>query len=138
LQTCHFDQNTRFEIYEFWPSDMLKIFKEAGMQRRSPPPLDSSCSFTQVTGSNPQITSPRLQISYIVRANDPNGTQIPLTAIAEADVGTLYWFINETYLAKTRRDQIYLWNAKPGKFVVRVVDDHGRSDARDMSVKMDS
>ena len=138
LRTCHFDQNTRFEIYEFWPSDLLKIFNEAGMQRRSPPAYDPNCSLTNNMGSNPQITSPRLQLSYIVRENMQNSTQIPLIAITDADVDALYWFINETYLAKTRRDQTFLWHARPGKFVIRVVDDHGRADARDMIVRVEN
>lgn len=138
LRTCHFDQNTRFEIYEFWPSDLLKIFNEAGMQRRPPPAYDANCSLINSIGLNPQITSPRLQLSYIVRANMQNNTQIPLTATADADVNTLYWFINETYLAKTKRDQIFFWHAKPGKFVIRVVDDHGRADARDINIKIEN
>lgn len=138
LRACHFDQNTRFDVYEFWPSDLLKIFKEAGMQRRTPPPLDPSCVNASRTGISPQITSPRLQLSYVVRANEMNSSQIPLTATADADVGMLYWFINETYLTKTQRDQAFLWQPKPGKFIVRVVDDHGRSDARDVVVRLDS
>ena len=30
---------TRFEVFEFWSSDMLKLFRQAGMPRRTPPPL---------------------------------------------------------------------------------------------------
>ena len=30
-------ETTRFEVFEFWPSDMLKLFREAGMPRRVPP-----------------------------------------------------------------------------------------------------
>jgi len=30
---------TRLEVFEFWSSDMLKLFREAGMPRRMPPPL---------------------------------------------------------------------------------------------------
>ncbi|MHB1948764.1 MAG: penicillin-binding protein 1C [Gammaproteobacteria bacterium] len=137
LRACHFDQDTRFEIFEFWPSDLLKIFKEAGMQRRTPPSYNPNCSYANNSGFHPQITSPRLQLSYIMRANDKN-LKIPLTAIADADVSTLHWFINESFVAKTRRDQVFLWQAKPGKFVVRVVDDHGRSDARDINIKIDT
>ncbi|MEO8401344.1 MAG: penicillin-binding protein 1C [Gammaproteobacteria bacterium] len=138
LRTCHINQDTRFEIYEFWPSDLLKIFKRAGIQRRTPPPFESSCALTSNTGLSPQITSPQVQLSYIVRANAPQKSSIPLSAVTDADVAELYWFINETYLAKTQRDQPFLWHAGAGKFVVRVVDDHGRSDARDVRVQMDS
>jgi penicillin-binding protein 1C len=138
LRTCHFDQNTKFEIYEFWPSDLLKIFKEARIQRHTPPTYDPACSLVDNRGLIPEITSPRAQLSYILPASAPDKTWIPLTAIADADVTSLNWFMNETYLGKTRRDQPFLWHAKPGKFVVRVVDDHGRSDARDLEIQMDS
>ncbi len=137
LRTCHFDQDTQFKIYEFWPSDLLKIFKEASLARRVPPPFDSSCELMSSTGLSPQITSPQLQLSYVMRANAPVNLLIPFSAVTDADVSNLYWFINDSYLGKSRRDQPYLWSAKVGKFVVRVVDDHGRSDARDILVRMD-
>ncbi len=139
LRTCHFNENTRFVVYEFWPSDLFKIFKQAGIQRRVPPPFAPDCNLTANNiGLGPQITSPQTDLSYIVRANSKQKTAIPLTAVTDADVATLYWFINETYLAKTPPDQPYLWQAKPGKFTVRVVDDQGRSDARDIDIQMDS
>nr|WP_232220596.1 hypothetical protein [Legionella tunisiensis] len=72
----------------------------------------------------------------MLRANASEKTQIPLTAVTDAGVETLYWFINETYLAKTPADQPFLWQAKAGKFVVRVVDDHGLSDARDIEIQV--
>ena len=138
LRTCHFDENTRFEVYEFWPSDLLKIFKQAGISRRAPPLYAPGCALTGTVGLSPQITSPQTELRYIVQANATLKNKIPLTAVTDADVATIYWFINETYLAKTRPDQPFLWNAKAGKFVVRVVDDHGLSDARDIVIQVDS
>jgi len=138
LRTCHIDENTRFEVYEFWPSDLLKIFKQAGIQRRIPPFYEPNCPLASGNSLSPQITSPQTEVSYIVRANASQSAKIPLTAVVDADVRLLYWFINNTYLAKTRRDQPLIWQAKPGKFVIRVVDDHGLSDARDINVKVDN
>lgn len=139
LRTCRVNENTKFEIYEFWQTDLLKIFKQAGVQRRSPPAFDASCSLTQVqVGLAPQITSPRMQLTYILRANTQQKMQIPFSATTDADVETLHWFTNETYIGKVKRDQNFLWDAKPGKFVVRVVDDHGRADARDLIVKVNN
>jgi len=136
LRTCQFNQNTRFEIYEFWPSDLLRIFKQAGVQRRTPPAYDASCLAMQNgnSGINPQITSPQTETQYIIQANAPKNTIIPLSAVSDGDVSTLYWFINEIYIGKSRRDQAFLWQAKPGKFVVRVVDELGRGDATDLEV----
>lgn len=138
LRTCHIDENTRFEIFEFWPSDLLKIYKKAGIQRRIPPFFEPDCALSGTSGINPQITSPQAGISYIVRANSQLNNKIPLSAVTDAGIAHLYWFINETFVAKTKVDQVYFWDAKPGKYVVRVVDDHGLSDARDIRVQMDT
>lgn len=139
LRTCNFNANTRFEIYEFWSSDLLRVFKRAGIQRRTPPDYDPTCTLTSKVGQGfaPQITSPQTQVSYIARLSSDNKTQIPLAAVVEADMKNLYWFMNETYLGKTTRNKAFLWNAKPGKFILRVVDDYGRSDARDVLVQVE-
>jgi penicillin-binding protein 1C len=133
LRTCHFDQNTRFAIYEFWPSDFLKIFRAAGMARRVPPAFEPDCIANQHTelGIHPNITSPQHHLRYITRAYSP---EIPLTAIGDADVRYFYWFINEAYLGKSSRDVPLLWSAKPGHYTIRVVDDAGRGDAIDIRV----
>lgn len=137
LRTCHVDEQTRFEVYEFWPTDLLTIFKQAGITRKSPPPFMPGCSLIAHNGSSPSITSPQSELRYIIKAHSPKRTSIPLTAVVDADVRTLYWFINETYLGKTRPDEPLLWQAKPGRSVVRVVDDHGLSDARDIVVQLE-
>lgn len=139
LRTCHFDQHTRFEIYEFWSSDLLKIFKCAGIARRIPPPYDPSCTpgAKSNAGFAPQIISPQTQVNYVARIASAQQTIIPFTAVVDADVSNVYWFIDETFIGKTTRAQSFLWHANPGNFVVRVVDDYGRSDARDVRVKLE-
>lgn len=136
LRTCHFNENTRFEVYEFWPTDLLKIFKQAGIQRRIPPAYEPSCSSIGNSGMSPQITSPQTELSYVVRAHSPKETQIPLTAVTDADIRKIYWFINDVFVGKTSPDKPFLWTAKTGKFIVRVVDDHGLSDAREIIVQV--
>lgn len=138
LRTCHIDENTRFEIFEFWPSDLLKIFKRAGIQRHIPPFFEADCRLSGMNGMNPQITSPQTGLSYIMRANNLQNNSIPLSAITEAGIEHIYWFINETFIAKTKAGEPYLWKAKPGHFIIRVVDDHGLSDAKDINILLDS
>jgi penicillin-binding protein 1C len=136
LRACTFDQNTRFEVFEFWSSDLLEIYKRAGMQRRTPPAIDPQCTYSSKIGVGfaPQIMSPQSQVSYIYRLDAAQTTQLPLTAVVDADVKTLYWFLNETFLGQSARDKSFMWNIKPGHYVLRVVDDYGRSDARSVSV----
>lgn len=136
LRTCHINKQTHFEVFEFWPTDLLKIFKQAGIQRRTPPPYSSDCLLVETIGLSPQITSPQAELRYIISTAASQKTQIPLTAVVDGDVALLHWFINDTYLGKVRPDKAFIWSATAGKFVVRVVDDHGRSDVRDIIVSM--
>ncbi|MGQ3887598.1 penicillin-binding protein 1C [Legionella sp. CNM-1927-20] len=138
FRTCHFDENTRFEIYEFWPSDLLAIFKQAGISRRTPPRYEPDCALTSTNSLKPQITSPQMDLHYIFRIGSLQKTVIPFSAVTDADIKTLYWFINDSFLTKTRSDETYFWQARPGNFVVRVVDDHGFSDARNIEIKVES
>lgn len=137
LRTCRFNENTRFAVYEFWPTDLLRIFKQAGIQRKSPPPFEPGCTLTSNFGLSPQITSPQSELRYIIPAHSTRKTEIPLTAVTDADVVTIYWFVNDSYLTKTHPDEAFLWVPKAGKYVVRVLDDHGLSDAKDIVIQTD-
>lgn len=139
LRACRFDKDTKFVVYEFWSSDLLKIFKRAGIARRSPPAYDKDCALLTHAdmGFAPQIISPQKQVNYIARLAAIKETVIPLSAVVDADVKTIYWFVNNEFLGKTTRDKAFLWHATPGKHVLRMVDDYGRSDVREVVVKME-
>lgn len=130
LRACNFDPKNKFMVYEFWPSDLLKIFQEAGLQRSTPPAFNPECDLKNIAteGLAPQITSPKKALVYSMRITQPS-MSIPLTVVGDADVRTFYWFVNQNFIGKTPRDFAITWEAKPGDFVVRVVDDHGRTDA---------
>jgi penicillin-binding protein 1C len=148
LRVCHFDENTIFKTYEFWSSDLLSLFAQAGIKRHTPPPYEKNCLAT-FQGANfgiaPQITSPNEDVKYVFRyvanANDAgkeaqSTNLIPFSATTDADAKVLYWFVNTSFVGKVPADQVFWWHTKPGNFVVRVVDDHGRSAvARDLKVE---
>jgi penicillin-binding protein 1C len=140
LRACQFDKNTRFDVFEFWSSDLLKIYKRAGIQRRIPPAYNTSCALNSKVGEgfSPQIVSPQTEVKYIARMGENHHTLLPLTAVVDADVSHVYWFLNEQFIGKTTRDKSILWPARPGKFIIRVVDDYGRSDAREVTVQIES
>lgn len=127
---------TRTEVYEYWPSDLLKLFRQAGIPRRVPPvespecPLDSRATH----GQPPQITSPQTNLVYPLRAKRIGKETIPLLAVTDADVRSVYWFIDEKLLGKSNSGQPFFWSAKPGSFMVRAVDDQGRADVREIKV----
>lgn len=136
LRTCHFDKDTQFAIYEFWPSDLLKTFKQAGIQRRGPPPFEPGCSHVSNKGMSPQMTSPQSEVDYIISVNAKAPMKIPLAAVTDADVSHSYWFINGSYYGESTTSEPLFWSAKPGKFTIRVVDDHGLSDTKDIIVRV--
>ncbi|HEY0720427.1 MAG TPA: penicillin-binding protein 1C [Gammaproteobacteria bacterium] len=128
----------RNEVYEFWPSDILAIFRRAGVPRRSPPPYLPSCGIEQRDRDHkaPQITSPRTHLTYQYRPGVRNRSQLPLTAISDSDARTLYWFLNERFVGSSQPQESLLLTLKPGDYVVRVLDDTGNGDSRELHVEL--
>jgi penicillin-binding protein 1C len=136
LESCtQYASSAHPAVYEFWDSDMLRIFKQAGIPRRTPPPRDPRCGIDTVAGRGnpPQITSPTGGVSYALRAFRTDKT-IPFQATTDADAREVFWFVNETYVGKAPSGKVFLWPAQPGSFVVRAVDDRGRAGSRDIAV----
>ncbi len=115
---------------------MLRIFKQAGIPRRTPPPRDPRCGIDAVAGRGnpPQITSPTGGVAYVLRAFKPEEKGIPFRATTDADAQEVFWFVNETFVGKAPSGKVFLWPAQPGSFVVRAVDDRGRAGSREIAV----
>ncbi|NLO91001.1 MAG: penicillin-binding protein 1C [Elusimicrobia bacterium] len=125
-------------IYEFWPSDLSAIFAVAGMPRRSPPELHPDCVPTAASrGSAPSITSPRAGVDYLVRLAGEARDTIPFTAVTDADVRELFWFVDGKFTGSAQAGKALLWKALPGPHVLRVVDDHGRASTADLNVALE-
>lgn len=138
-RACRADPaHTRYQVYEFWPSDLLKLFREAGIQRRVPPPFDRGCALDAVAGDGlpPRISSPQSSISYSLPSNQLDTAEVPFTAVADADTRTLFWFVDDRFVGETPRDKPLFWHLKPGNYSVRVVDDQGRADVSQMTVNL--
>jgi penicillin-binding protein 1C len=115
---------------------MLRIFKQAGIPRRTPPARDPRCGIDVVAGRGnpPQITSPTGGVSYVLRAFKTEEKGIPFRATTDADAKEVFWFVNETFVGKAPSGKVFLWSAQPGSFVVRAVDDRGRAGSREIAV----
>ena len=87
---------TRFEVFEFWSSDMLKLFRQAGMPRRIPPPLPS-CA-TPDSADAPRLASPLRGVRYALRRSAPQEV-IALDASTAADVQRVFWFDGSALIA---------------------------------------
>jgi penicillin-binding protein 1C len=136
LRTCEVSSHTKFVVYEFWPSDLAHLFESAGIHHPAPPPYASECVMQAKAGEGipPKIISPRENLVYSLHLNSTENQIIPLIAIADDEVKSIYWFINQTYLGASLPSHPINWVAIPGNYKLRAVDDHGRSDVITLNV----
>ena len=138
LRACeHRPPQTELRVFEFWPSDLRRIFEQAGILRAGPPPFAANCDLDQqaAIGQPPQIHSPSVQLTYTLRQQDNAFTGIPLQASSEADVRRIYWFVNNRLLGQVAAGDTLFWRGEPGPHVLRVIDDHGRASSVMISVQ---
>ncbi len=134
--TCPpYTATTKFEVFEFWPSDMLELFRKAGMPRRIPPPLPAC--ITQDRMESPRIASPLRNVTYALQQSSPRQT-IALDASVAADVRRVFWFDGRALIgSRPVADGPLPWRpAVAGLHLIRVIDDHGRSAERDVEVRI--
>jgi len=118
--------------YEFWPSDLLKLFRSAGLARKMPPPFDPACRKFAGAGAAPLISSPSRGIAYSTAAD--GGTEIPFAAITDADSRVVYWFVDDQLVGTSLSGESFMWKARPGSFLVRAIDQQGRAVAEQLRV----
>jgi len=130
---CAASEFTRREILEFWPSDMLRLFREAGMPRREPPLLpDCAGDASKSVGEAPQIVSPLRGVTYTVRLSK----LAPIALRADGARNTeLFWFANQGFVGRSGAGESLAWNpAQPGRYILRAVAADGAADARTVDV----
>jgi penicillin-binding protein 1C len=137
-QACppHDTDHVRSEVYEFWPTDLMQLFAQAGMPRRQPP-ASVHCNSPASAGTPPRITSPVTAVTYTVRAGRVGDGSIPLAAHADSEVRKLHWFVDDSYIGAGAPGIAVGWNpTHSGRYVVRAVDDRGRADSRELNVAL--
>ena len=127
-QACTFQEGkTEYKIISFWPSDLLELYKKAGINKSTPPPYSATCGTINYHNYiKPQIISPLKHVTYSIR----NNNKITLTATTDAATEEIFWFINDELVGRSHPTEPLLWEAKPGKIVIRAVDNNGKSDTR--------
>jgi penicillin-binding protein 1C len=138
-RACYHDPaKSHYEVYEFWPSDLLRIFRQAGIVRRLPPPFLHGCSLEQQGNgaTAPRIASPSPNITYTLRADRLARERIPFEAVSDADVKRLFWLVDNRLVGEADVGKVFFWRASAGDFTVSVLDDHGRSSEMVMRVRL--
>lgn len=139
LRACSADaENIDMEVFEFWPSDIMSLFRKAGVSRKVAPAFEPGCGIDAraASGVPPRIQSPGSNISYALRSDLLSEERIPFTAVADADVKQLFWFVDNQYVGFSSNGEPYYWKAELKQATVRVVDDHGRAATGRVAVEL--
>ena len=127
-------RTTHTDIFEYWPSDLAKVFRQAGIPRRPPPSLPD-CTAAADDGQSPQIVSPLRGEVYTRRISRGGEDRIAFNATVDAGVQALYWFVDDGFAGAAKPGDSLLWQpSAAGEYTLRAIDDHGRSDARALRV----
>lgn len=120
------------DVYEFWPSDLLALFEQAGVPRRLPPPFapDTASELLAREGHVPRITSPSGAMTV-----SQSSASLPLRAETETGVRRIYWFADKSFLGACDAKEILSWKAAPGVYELTALDDHGRSGSRTVTLQ---
>ncbi|MEC4748382.1 penicillin-binding protein 1C [Methylomicrobium sp. Wu6] len=125
---------SRREIVEFWDSEMLRLFEQAGMPRRPPPQLPDCYRDSANLGDAPRIVSPTKGGTYALRLGKPSTLALKANTAASASV---YWFANQSFIAKTAASEAYSWlPSHPGDYRISAVDAEGRSASTEIRVEL--
>lgn len=134
--TCNDGRFSRTEIYEYWPTDMQRLFREAGMPRRQPP-AEIECDRKGIRGLGDdtlRITVPGTAAAYTLRLSKM--MPIVLRANAVNAHQDLFWFANGGLIGKARASDTINWLPDTaGHYQIRVIDKEGRSDGREVEVE---
>ena len=126
---------TRTEVWEFWPSDLARLFLQAGVVKPPPPPFGPECRDETIPGQPPRIIVPKEGLVYQRRLSDPARSAIPLTASADADARILYWFADGRFLGRSTPGEPLLWHPDTDRTRLVVTDEHGRSSTQSLTVQ---
>ncbi|WP_410526172.1 bifunctional penicillin-binding protein 1C [Rickettsia endosymbiont of Orchestes rusci] len=137
MPACSFiEGQTEYRIVNFWPTDLLSVYKKAGIHLL-PKPLgksycDNCCSnLVNQHYQKPKITSPIKNSVYSIKNSD----RIILAATVDPGVSDIFWFVNDELINSVKADEPLLWQAKIGEYIIRVIDNNGESDAARINFK---
>lgn len=125
---------THYEVYEFWPSDILNLFYKAGIKKKSPPNYLPNIDIEDITnnGFAPMIFLPIKDIIYKI---EPNSKKIPLKATTDADASIVHWFVDGNFVGTTKTNETLFIAATSGKHEVKAIDDLNRYSASIFNVE---
>jgi penicillin-binding protein 1C len=61
---------------------------------------------------------------------------VALVAETDGDAHEVFWYVGRRFAGKSQSGRPWFWKMSPGNFVVRAVDDRGRSDSQILRVEL--
>ncbi|MDR3049512.1 MAG: penicillin-binding protein 1C [Elusimicrobiota bacterium] len=121
------------QVFEFWSSDILEIYKLAGINIKQPPSYapGAEISKTSTYGAPPQIVLPTENAAYIIRSVE----KIPFKANTDADAKTVFWFINNKFIGRSKSGETIFTEIPAGNWTINAADDLGRTKTIELKVK---
>ena len=129
LRACTPQEGGTEEVpWEFWPSDLERMFRSAGINKPSPPPYLPECRGREglSDGPAPSIELPRAGITYSLGT----GGTVPLLANAASGADLLYWFADSRFIGTSLPGEVLLFSPQTRRTLIRVVDSAGRTSQR--------
>jgi penicillin-binding protein 1C len=125
------------EVFEYWGSDMLQVFAQAGMPRRVPPAAPrcgtGGAAAATAAEDGPQIVSPLRSANYVLRVAQSKALSLRANA---GRAGPLYWFADSAYVGSSGPGQDLAWQPPAaGRYRLSVVDAQGVTDTRTVSIE---
>lgn len=129
--------STERVVWEFWPTDLQRVFRSAGIMKPAPPPFLPECGVEDNPGGlPPEIISPKYGVIYHRSLSQPQGTVITLHAAGDADATDFFWFSGSSFIGRSTPNEHLVWTPPGGTSVIRVVDNFGRAQSRTIKVEM--
>lgn len=127
-------RRVEYKMIENWPSDVMNFYKTMGSYQEHGNLASVACHEEGERTGKLHITSPLKHISYSTRFPRAESHKIRFSAIATRESRTLYWFVDQQFIGKAKVGEDLFWTPHPGKMTVRVVDDLGLADSREMTI----
>lgn len=122
------------ERFLIWPARLRRWLAASARHAPEPPAFHPDCRGS-VSDRPPRILSPGAgQLALLIPGVAAREQEIPLAAESASD--QLSWFVDGRFLGTVRADEHLWWTPQPGRHLVVVTDEAGRSAEQAVSVRM--
>ncbi|MCC5945434.1 MAG: penicillin-binding protein 1C, partial [Bernardetiaceae bacterium] len=116
-------------------SEITAYYDAFGIAYLKIPPHNPKCTEIYQDKESLRIISPKNQMDYYL---DNATTQISLQAQAAVDVSYIYWYINDEFYQKTKKNQRIFFQPQEGKLKISCSDDKGRHTSIEVRILIDN